>query len=302
MNIEILYKLIQKYDKLYLCFIDLNKAFDSINRTKLIKELYKYNINKILVKKIEYLYKNINITIVGNDNKISEKLTPTRGIIQGCPLSPLLFITFLADIQFIFKEYRTISLENKFINTLEFADDIVIIASSKNELQKKIYIFREYIKKKDFKINLKKTQILIYGDNNNCTFEWDKNNFINVVNEVKYLGFYFNNSVRTISRKFYIKINILYKLLYDIVNIIVSNFPGDLQKQIDVMHTIVISKFKFGLRLAKYMPIEELVKLENLQLNYLKCIIKNNTNSIENNIIINKYINKKLLNIIIKKY
>lgn len=294
MNIEILYKLIQKYDKLYLCFIDLNKAFDSINRTKLIKELYKYNINKILIKKIEYLYKNINIIIVGNDNKISEKLTPTRGIIQGCPISPILFITFLADIQFIFKKYKTVSLENKFINTLEFADDIVIIASSKTELQNKISIFKEYIKNKDFTINLKKTQILIYGDNNNSTFKWD-NHLINVVNEVKYLGFYFNNSVKSISRKFYIKISILYKLLYDIVNIIVSNFPDDLEKQINVMHTIIISRFKFGLKLAKYMAIEELVKLENLQINYLNCIIKNNQDTIENKIIINKYINKKLL-------
>lgn len=295
MNLEILYKLIQKYDKLYLCFIDLNKAFDSINRTKLIKQLYKYKIDKILIKKIKYLFKNINIKIVCNDNKISEKLTPTRGIIQGCPLSPILFITFIADIKFIFKNYKTISLENKFINTLEFADDIVIIASSKTELQNKLYIFKKYIEKKKFNINLQKTQILIYGDDNNYTFEWNKNEFINVVNEVKYLGFYFNNSVKTISKKFYIKIDILYKLLNDIINIIISNFPNDLQKQINVMHNIIISRFKFGLKLFKYMPIEELIKLENLQITYLNCIIKNNNITIENKKIIDKYINNKLI-------
>lgn len=299
MNIEILYKLIQKYDTLYLCFIDLNKAFDSINRIKLIKELYKYKIDKCLIRKIKYLYENIKVVILGNDNVTSKMFKPTRGIIQGCPLSPILFITFLADIQHLYKNYKTISLEDKFINTLEYADDIVIIAKSKTELNNKLHIFNKYLQKKDIQINLNKTKILIYGDSNDSKFEWDENKFINIVNEVNYLGFYFNNYSRTISKNFYTKVDILYKLLNEIICIINCNFNNDFKKQINIIHNIIFSRFNFGLKLANYMPIEELIKVENLQINYLNHIIQKNINSVTNTIkfnnIINKHINNKLL-------
>ena len=82
---------------LYTCFIDFSKAFDSILRDKLLQKLLGHGINWKFFNIIKSMYLNDKCRVkVGND--LNEIINPTRGVREGCILSPLLFNIFLTDL------------------------------------------------------------------------------------------------------------------------------------------------------------------------------------------------------------
>merc|ERR1712121_208952 len=89
-----------KYGKdLYLAFIDFKKAYDSIDRKKLIEVLIEYKINPKIIDLIVQMYRN-DYTIIKLGNMV-EKIEVTGVIRQGCSISTLLFklITFKVIIE-----------------------------------------------------------------------------------------------------------------------------------------------------------------------------------------------------------
>ena len=98
----IIHTLIQRYchqqnEKIFSCFVDFSKAFDTIPRYLLFKKLLGYGINGKFFDNIKTLYSNDNCCV-----KVSRELTETflanQGVKQGCILSPLLFNKFISDI------------------------------------------------------------------------------------------------------------------------------------------------------------------------------------------------------------
>merc|ERR1711867_145782 len=79
---------------LYVAFIDFKKAYDSINRKKLIEVLIGYKINPTIIDLIVQMYKDDH-TVIKLGNMV-EKIEVTGGIRQGCCISTLLFklVTF----------------------------------------------------------------------------------------------------------------------------------------------------------------------------------------------------------------
>ena len=73
--------------KLYIKFVDFEKAFDSIHRDSLWKVLRKYGIPEQLVLVIKSFYTNFTCR-VGNSN---HKFQVKTGVRQGCVMSALLF-------------------------------------------------------------------------------------------------------------------------------------------------------------------------------------------------------------------
>jgi retron-type reverse transcriptase len=74
---------------LFLVFIDYEKAYDNVNRDKLWK-MMENKIPNYLLSTIKCIYKNTKVKIKFNDN-ISEPIHITKGVRQGCSLSPVLF-------------------------------------------------------------------------------------------------------------------------------------------------------------------------------------------------------------------
>ena len=106
----ILSNLIQKYchrgkRKMYGCFVDFSKAFDSVPRDILLAKLKHHGINGKVFKIIKTLYTGDKAGVKFG-NKASLPFETTRGVRQGCVLSPLLFNIFLSDIQEIFDIVR----------------------------------------------------------------------------------------------------------------------------------------------------------------------------------------------------
>ena len=87
--------------KLFSCgvFIDLRKAFDTVNHNILLDKLNYYGFRGIDNQWLSsYLSNRTQTTEIGS--QISSKLNINCGVPQGSLLSPLLFLLYVNDIQY----------------------------------------------------------------------------------------------------------------------------------------------------------------------------------------------------------
>jgi retron-type reverse transcriptase len=75
---------------MHIAFIDLEKAFDRINRSKLWEILDKRGHPKYLINFLINMYNETKIKIELGDGRLSQEIFTNKGVRQGCSLSPLL--------------------------------------------------------------------------------------------------------------------------------------------------------------------------------------------------------------------
>ena len=84
-------------------------------------------------------------------------------IFLGCNLSPLLFALFIGDLG---RELNSTScglpLGDMIISCLKFADDIVLIAKSKKDLETLMKITRKCLKELKLEISVSKSKIMMF--------------------------------------------------------------------------------------------------------------------------------------------
>jgi retron-type reverse transcriptase len=102
-------------------FLDLSKAFDTINHDILLSKLAHYGIRGIALEWFRS-YLNDRFQFVTYNSHKSPLLNISTGVPQGSILGPLLFILYINDLFYVCKHSST---------TL-FADDCNIVASHKN--------------------------------------------------------------------------------------------------------------------------------------------------------------------------
>ena len=71
--------------------IDFEKAFDGLNWELIYTVLNCLNFGQKFINYIKTLYTNISAQIINNGH-LSDPFFPKRGVRQGCPISPYLFI------------------------------------------------------------------------------------------------------------------------------------------------------------------------------------------------------------------
>ena len=85
---------------LYVCFIDLQKACDSVGRELLWEELTRFGVPTKMLRTIRNFHFGMRARVgtikIKNDGEHSEWFGVTQGLRQGCVLSPLLFNVFFA--------------------------------------------------------------------------------------------------------------------------------------------------------------------------------------------------------------
>lgn len=74
-----------------ILLIDFEKAFDTIQWRHLMNSLKYFNFGESFIHWIQVIYSNIESTIINNGHT-SQFFSISRGIRQGCPISPYLFI------------------------------------------------------------------------------------------------------------------------------------------------------------------------------------------------------------------
>ncbi len=91
-------RLVEEYlgrdKKLYAAFMDLEKAYDQVDREALWSVLYIYGVDAQLLKGIQAFYREANACMrVGGE--FSESFAAELGVRQGCVMSPWLFNIFM---------------------------------------------------------------------------------------------------------------------------------------------------------------------------------------------------------------
>ena len=175
-------KCIEQNMNLYAVFIDLTKAFDTVNREALWVILGKLGCPAKFVKLIQLFHDNMTGEVLV-DGEPSERFGISSGVKQGCVLAPVLFNLFftqvllhaMKDLEFgIYIRYRldgslfdlrrlsarTKTLERLLIEAL-FADDCALMAHKENHLQVITDKFSEAAKLFGLTISLSKTEVLL---------------------------------------------------------------------------------------------------------------------------------------------
>ena len=154
-----------KKNPLYLCFVDFSKAFDSIDHRDLLCKLFKYGIHGNFLSIISSLYSKVKSCVRGNDD-LTDLFSCSRGVRQGCLLSPLLFALFLNDLNTKIREASLgVNVGTETINTLLYADDLILLAENKKDMQLQLDELDKYVKSVKMKVNLDKTKIMVLRKN-----------------------------------------------------------------------------------------------------------------------------------------
>ena len=105
--------------------IDFEKAFDSVNWEFLRLTLAKLNFGESFIKWVETFYTEISSCVI-NNGTTSSYFNLERGVRQGDPLSPYLFLLVAEVLACAIRQnpdISGISVGNETINLLQFADD-----------------------------------------------------------------------------------------------------------------------------------------------------------------------------------
>ena len=139
---------------LYFAFVDLEKAFDRVPRKVLWWAMRSLGVEEWAVRAVQSMYANARSRVRVN-GQLSDEFEVKVGVHQGSVLSPLLFILVLEALS---REFRTgVPWE------LLYADDLVIIANSLEELIARFKAWKDGMEQKGLKVNIPKTVFMISG-------------------------------------------------------------------------------------------------------------------------------------------
>ena len=193
--------------KMYACFIDFQKAYDNVWRTGMYYKLIKYGVDIDTIKLIKNMYDKTS-QIMRINNKVTAPFKTTRGVRQGCVLSPLLFNLFINDLPDIFDDTcKPVKIGNSRINCLMYADDIVLMSENIEGLQKCIEQLEKYTEMWDMSLNKKNTKIVVFQGHGrqakiNIKF---KGEYLDQADKYKYLGTIISNTGSFKKNNSYIK-------------------------------------------------------------------------------------------------
>ena len=81
-----------------MAFIDLTKAFDSVNRQALWLVLAKIGCPEKYLRVLRLLHDNMSATVLSGSGDETEPFQVDTGVKQGCVIAPTLFSIFIAAI------------------------------------------------------------------------------------------------------------------------------------------------------------------------------------------------------------
>ena len=147
----------------FALFLDLSKAFDTLDHSILLHKLRHYGISNTPLMWFES-YLTDRSQYVDLDGTMSQTLNLTTGVPQGSILGPLLFIIYMNDINvvsdiFDFILYADDTSLSSILQSFSANDNVNILSSKINEELEKIYTWLAINK---LSLNLKKTKFMIF--------------------------------------------------------------------------------------------------------------------------------------------
>ena len=121
-----------------LLFVDFEKAFDTLEWSFISKTLEVFNFGNKFKKWFTVLYNGVQSSVV-NGGFMTNYFEITRGVRQGCPLSPSLFILAVELLALKIRQNRNCEgiylPNNQEVKISQFADDTTIITNNTDSLK-----------------------------------------------------------------------------------------------------------------------------------------------------------------------
>ncbi|XP_028969045.1 uncharacterized protein LOC108865189 [Galendromus occidentalis] len=156
-------------------FLDATKAYDRIDRRKLWQTLEERGMSPSIIELLKHLYEETFI-FVRHGEYTSEEVSIPIGLRQGCPLSPILFSLYIADLgkqlletglgfRFAKKSNFWDVKENKFftIPGLLFADDLCLMANKIGDMRALLEITSKFGDNRPIKFNPQKSGVIVFS-------------------------------------------------------------------------------------------------------------------------------------------
>ena len=145
---------LKKEKKLYMCFVDLEKAFDRVLRKALKWAMRKRGVPEVMVRAVMSLYEGAK-TRVRVGQELSEEFEVKVVVHKG---SVLLLLVFVIVVDVVIDSVRSGSMSE-----ILYADDLVLMSETMEGLRENFWKWKEALESKRLKVNLGKTKVLVSG-------------------------------------------------------------------------------------------------------------------------------------------
>lgn len=183
---------------LFCCFVDSEKAYDSVRRDLLMDMLASYGLTGHVLRTIASMYWSTPVR-TKSGNSLGIPFEGTCGVRQGDPLSPLLFGLFIDRFE-QFLDLRCpeegVELGGRLLRMLLYADDMVLLSPNLRGLQRMLDVLHMFCRDTHMKVNVDKTEVVVFGlrafgGNTICLYDGKP---ITVSTSFKYLGVVFHST------------------------------------------------------------------------------------------------------------
>ena len=190
---------LSKSKSVFASFIDLEKAFDWVDRDLLFYRLLTYGITGKIYKAIKSLYNN-TFSCVRVNNWMTGWFSVSSGVKQGDNLSPTLFSIYINDLAVTLKELNLgIDINGQKLCILLYADDLVLIAENEKDLQTLLNKMNEWCLRWKLNININKSNVVHFRPvkkrRSKFNFQYG-NTQLNYCSSYKYLGTYLDEHLK----------------------------------------------------------------------------------------------------------
>lgn len=244
-----------------LTFIDTQKAFNSVNRRKLIDKLRNIGIVDNALNWFHNFFSN-NKQYSECDDFESEIVSVDTGLMQGSILSPLLFNIYSCDLELMNFEglYYCFADDLCFQHTAKSIDSVEQMA---NEDMEK---FEAYMNENDLTVNINKTKYMMIGNNERRIQIKYSNSNLDLVEEYKYLGLTITSDLRWY--KHIKKLNNNLSALAGVFWKISNHIPMNLKKSL--YHSMFASHLLYCLPIFGSTTNDNIIQIQRFQSKALK--------------------------------
>ena len=165
-TLRILIEIIKKKNlTLYIASIDIEKAFDHVPRSLLLKQLVKLGIGKCMLFALKQIYM-FSVCVLKFQGELSGSFVMERGVRQGAASSVLLFNGFIDGLFAHLENKCDLDQLLSNIHALIHADDTIILSTYRDKFISKCNETIGFFNKNKLNLNLEKSCYLIINAKN----------------------------------------------------------------------------------------------------------------------------------------
>ena len=154
--------------RVYCVLLDASQAFDRVQYVSLFKKMLSKGLCPVVSRCLLYMHTNQSMSVRWQSVN-SNDISISNGVKQGGILSPVLFSVYADSL---LEKLKTSAVGchvgSSFNGALAYADDIVLLAPSRNGLHQMLTTTEQAGKELNIKFNPSKSQLLVFPAASNC--------------------------------------------------------------------------------------------------------------------------------------